>query len=97
MAQQCPVPGREHGSHPPPAERQPWVPDRVHATVQAVQTPERQPVLNRTASHPERAELPVCNNSVLPECQLDDLPLTWMIFRIHFMQKVIQVTNSPPA
>jgi hypothetical protein len=65
VAQHRAGPGGEHRGHAAPVDREHWVPDGVHTSVNPMQPPRGRLVRHRPLREPERGELPRSDYAVL--------------------------------
>jgi hypothetical protein len=67
--------------------------DRIHATMDRVQSASGYPMIDRSAPEPERRELSARHHTVLASRKLGDVPVTptWATSTMHFMVNVAQV------
>ena len=73
------------------------MPDCVDASMHAMKATKSKLVLDRPAAKTQQDQLTMGHHAVLSRSQQRELQLTWMTFRMHVMQKVIQVRASPPS
>ena len=95
MAEHGVGPAPEHGRHPPSPPLDGCVPDGVHADVEAMKPSDRDAVLNGSATEPERYELPMGSDAVLPGGQRRQPALsTWVISCMTYMLEITQVCHG---
>ena len=68
----APGPGGEHGGHEEAVARQPSVPDRVDALMDAVQRSASEPILDRPPGEPQPGKLGARHDAVLARGELRD-------------------------
>jgi hypothetical protein len=67
------------------------VSDRIYPSVQAMQPPRAQAMLNGAPAESQLHELLMCHDTVLPLCEAGDLSVAWSNFRPyieHFFDRV---------
>lgn len=85
MAQHSSLATSEHRRHPPPLPRQDWVPHRIDASVEAVQTTCLKANIDRLRAEPDPQQLRAGHHAVLPRRKGGDLdiqPLS-LLFTVH--------------
>jgi hypothetical protein len=75
VTQHSPRTGHEHGGHPIPLARQNRMADGKDAAMDGMQSPYRQPVIDRPASEPEPEQLLARHHPVLAGRQVRDRPI----------------------
>jgi hypothetical protein len=72
-------PASQHRRHPPTTQLQHRVADGVHARMDAMKAPGPKPILDRLPPQPQFQQLPVGHDTVLPNGERDDPPVTWAV------------------
>ncbi len=84
MAQSGAGPAGEDSGHPAAVRRQAWVPDRIDADMHAMESPDREPIVDSEGGHAERDQLASSHDAMLVRRKRFDRALAWVRLARYF-------------